>query len=121
MPDSIDPRSLSQMSTASSGEAKESEDLPLLGADLGLYDNTDFMDSLYRCLEPVGGEFLCRYNTTDAGVPPTPSCANLSNGSCICVGTIGCFRGQYPTEGSECFERCRELYEPAAETEDSAR
>jgi len=107
------------LNIASSNEAEIPEDVPDLGDDNELSGNPDLLDCLCQCLEPAGGEFLCRYNTTAQGTPPTPSCANMSNGPCICEGMIGCFRGQLPTEG-ECYERCRELYRPDAGSEEPA-
>ena len=99
--------------------AEEPEDVPALAPDADLSDNIDFLNCLCQCLEPAGGEVLCRYNTTDPGNPPTDSCRNLTSGPCICEGMIGCSRGLPPTDG-ECYEHCRDLYSPDAEAEEPA-
>jgi hypothetical protein len=99
--------------------AEGPEDVPALALDADLSDNIDFLNCLCQCLEPVGGEILCRYNTTDPGNPPTDSCRDLTNGPCICEGMIGCTRGEPPMDG-ECYEHCRDLYSPDAEVDEPA-
>jgi hypothetical protein len=81
-------------------------------------DNKDLINCLCRCLEPKGGQFQCRYNTTDKG--SSPSCADFDNGPCICQGTVGCFRGPLPTEG-ECYDRCVETYGTTSEKDTSPK
>ena len=105
------------MGVALSDEALGPEDVPTLASDEDLSENIDFFNCLCQCLEPAGGEVLCRYNTTDPGNSPTESCQNLANGPCICEGMVGCSRGEPPTDG-ECYEHCRDLYSPDAETEE---
>ena len=92
--------------------------VPDLDAEEQVEENKDLLNCLCRCLEPKGGKFSCRYNTTDKG--SSPSCADPSNGPCICQGIVGCFRGPLPTEG-ECYERCQELYETSAEKDTSPK
>ncbi len=107
------------MGAASPDEASGPEAVPKLAPDEELSENIDFLNCICQCLEPAGGEILCRYNATDLGSPSTPSCENLGNGPCICEGMVGCFRGKPPSDG-DCYERCRELYEPDAEMEEPA-
>lgn len=101
---------------ASSEEAGVSEDVPDLGADQELLKNSDFVTCLCQSLAPAGSQFNCRYNKTDPGNPPTPSCSDMRNGPCICEGMIGCFRAPLPESGNN-YERCRELYVPGAAPE----
>jgi len=64
-------------------------------------EGTALQNCLCNCL--VGKtNFSCTFDTSDSGY--SPSCANLSNGQCICKAN-GCFRKPIPQSGA-CHAKC---------------
>lgn len=71
-------------------------------------ENLELLNCLCKCALP-GTNFSCSYNTTSKGT--SPSCRELKNGPCLCVGQLGggCVRRPLPGD-SECTRKCRERF-----------
>ena len=84
------------------------KDESLTSTDANEPENLELLNCLCNCALP-GTNFSCSYNTTSEGT--SPSCKNLKNGPCLCVGQLGggCVRRPLPGD-SECTRKCRERF-----------